>query len=125
MEVKRCSECGREMPADHEPDLCSLCAIGLTPTQSPPAGAQPEEGHRRVIPEGRMLSGVDCPTCHAQFSLADIKHLSCAICGERFTAERMALLLRQAEAKLARIAGVTFKDTGLGRQDWPEDAPIW
>lgn len=125
MDVKLCSECGKELPADFEPEVCSLCAIGLTPARTAIGEDQPAEMQPRVIAEGRLLSGVDCPTCHAQLSLADVKHLNCAICGERFTADVMATLLRQAEAKLARMAGVTFKEAGPDRQDLPEDTPLW
>ena len=73
---------------------------------------------------GRRLSGVFCPECEAEFSLADLKQLNCSICGAKFTPERMANLIRRADFEKARGASES-RETALGEKNWPEDAPLW
>jgi hypothetical protein len=126
METKQCAMCGKELPASYEADRCSLCAIGLTPTQPQPldfreTAARDTETNGR---EGGQLSGVHCPECSAEFSITDLKRLSCDICGAQFTPDRMANIIRYAEAE--RQSGETpIRDLNIEIPKWPDDAPLW
>ena len=126
MSEKRCLDCGKALPADHASAKCSLCAIGLTPPKSYTLDIQKNEDHAMVTgtSSGRVLSGVFCPHCEAEFNLVDLKRLSCSICGAEYTPEKMADLMRVAEQESAPKAK-DFRDTGLGEKTWPEDAPLW
>jgi len=126
METKHCTICGKELPVSYESDRCSLCAIGLTPTQPQPHEARDsaagEEGS--FGREGNQLSGVHCPECSAEFSIMDLKRLSCDICGAQFTPDRMANIIRYAEAE--RQTGESpILDPNFEETKWPEDAPLW
>jgi len=123
MEDKVCKLCGKTLPADYAGDKCSLCAIGLVPVEREPLETATEKAE--VPSEGRQLSGVICPRCDAELTLADLKHLECSICGSVFTAEQLNELIRKAELDRNRLAVTPFRDTGLGEKNWPEDAPIW
>ncbi|MBN2082966.1 hypothetical protein JW859_12275 [bacterium] len=123
MEEKVCKLCGKSLPAGFAEDKCSLCAIGLVPVEREPLEISSER--IEVVSEGRKLSGVTCPHCDAELTLADLKHLECSICGFEFSAEQMNELIRQAELDRSKLTLTPFRDTGLGEKSWPEDAPIW
>ncbi len=97
-------------------DVCSLCAIGLTPAE--PLG-QFDTSSPDYIPEGRVLAGSYCPHCHAEMTLADLSRRSCAICGAPVAPEALS---RPAGPLIAspHIEAPVVRD-----QRWPDDAPLW
>lgn len=127
MGTKHCTVCGKELPADYSSTKCTLCAIGLTPTD-PLAGdfsaSEFEDAGRRPR-DGRELSGVHCPECAAEFSLADIKRLRCDICGAEFTSDRMASIIHFAESQQQDSAEPLTGVPDTEHKRWPDDAPLW
>ena len=119
MQMRKCIQCEKPLPADCVGDKCSLCAIGLVPTT--PLSDELSSYQSPIQVEGRQLSGVECPNCQAELTVADLGHRSCAICGVRFSVERADMLRRgQRVAQLPQ--GII--ETTLGDTRWPEDAPL-
>lgn len=121
--IRRCIQCNKTLPADYAGEKCSLCAIGLIPSPGE-KDPGPEFQYQHVV-EGRQLSGVQCPSCNAELTLADLGYRGCAICGTRFSVERAEMLMREARMKSAHFSLVThYNETTLGDRAWPEDAPL-
>ena len=123
MATRNCKYCGKELPVGATDDKCSLCAIGLIPTDA--AVSAPREKQDSHIVEGRTLSGVHCPGCHAEFSLADVSNCRCSICGAQFSEDRMDQMVRRVRGANRQMPEMALKPTGIGHQSWPDDAPIW
>jgi len=127
MGIKNCTVCGKELPAGYESNQCTLCAIGLTPAEPDAAGLFifESDDFGRGGRDGRELSGVQCPECSAEFSLADIKRLRCDICGAEFTSDRMANIIRFAESQQQDSDKPLTGVHNPGGKSWPDDAPLW
>jgi hypothetical protein len=119
MEVRRCMQCAKPLPADYIGDRCSLCAIGLLPSADT---NESFEAQGRHVVEGRQLSGAHCPFCHAELTLGDLGFRSCAICGAHFSAEKAEMLLRAV--RLPATLSTRVNETTLGDKAWPDDAPL-
>lgn len=125
MQEKRCPACNKALPVDYQGEKCSLCAIGLTPTKTSYIDLKQSSDLELLKPaSGRILSGVFCPQCGAEFNVLDLKRLSCSICGEAFTPKKMAELIRIASSKPVHKFR-TPVNSGAGSKNWPDDAPIW
>jgi hypothetical protein len=127
MGMKHCTVCGKELPANYESNQCTLCAIGLTPADPLAADFRDFEASDAgpIGRDGRELSGIHCPECTAEFSLADIKRLRCDICGAEFTADRMASIIHFAETQQQDSAKPLAGVPGSEHKNWPDDAPLW
>ena len=119
MQQRKCIQCEKPLSADHVGDKCSLCAIGLLPSAPVDSGFDYQAQH---IVEGRVLSGVICPQCYAELSLADLSARSCAICGGVFTHDRLQIMLRDARTR--RDTPLPAPDASYSAHIWPEDAPL-
>lgn len=94
--------CDKVLPVEYASSLCSLCRVGLTPSTA--TGWNIGRGEPPMVIQGRELSGIPCPMCNAELTQADLDHLSCALCSEEFTPERMRILRNQAITRKSRIA---------------------
>jgi len=120
-----CKHCGKELPEGSTGEVCSLCSIGLIPN-APEQTAQPAGDFQSShAVQGRTLSGVHCPGCHAEFSLADINNCHCSICGAQFSEDRMDQLVNRVRIEARQMPEMAVKPTEIGHQAWPDDAPIW
>ena len=118
--MKRCSTCNKELPDTYAGNLCSLCAIGLTPAE--PIFEEPEDHQVSYQVEGRALSGTYCPQCKAELTLADLSKRSCAICGSTIALEllRVAPIPEQVDQD-----SISSQVSPVQGTRWPDDAPLW
>lgn len=124
MANKKCIYCNKELPEGTDINVCSLCAIGLIPAM--PADdtvSIPQQATQAV--EGRQLSGVHCPGCNAEFSLADISNCHCSICGAVFSPERINALVNASQFEQHKLPDMSVRTNELGVKSWPDDAPLW
>jgi hypothetical protein len=120
MSERHCIQCAKPLPATYGGDKCSLCSIGLLPASG--SALLERESQTVHVVEGRKLSGVPCPQCHAELTMADLGFCSCAICGTHFSRERAEALLIASRHKLHYVT--PFVDSTLGDRAWPDDAPL-
>ena len=123
MARKKCIHCNKELPEGTDINVCSLCAIGLIPATPVDETVEiPSEAKGAV--EGRQLSGVHCPACQAEFSLADISNCHCSICGAQFSPERINALVNSSKYEQT-VPDMSVRTNELGVKSWPDDAPLW
>lgn len=116
MEVRHCKSCGKQLAPASNGDVCSLCAIGLTPAEPLDLSAAARADN---VPAGRILAGSYCPHCHAEMTLADLSRRACSICGAPVAPEAMRL-------HSGPLVASAPKDGQAARdQRWPDDAPLW
>lgn len=102
MSIKRCRLCNKELPFDSEQEVCSLCCVGLTPTSTP--GWDLSRDEPPMVIQSRQLTGIQCPRCSSELTQADVQHLACAICGAKFSTERLRALQQMAITRRSQIA---------------------
>ena len=114
--MKNCATCGKGLPEDYRSEQCSLCAIGLRPTTDFETNAPAN------VASGRKLADIECPTCLADLSDADISKRSCSICGSQLPAYIVDLApIRPDDPLLIKAA----RESGSQVRHWPKDAPLW
>jgi hypothetical protein len=114
---KHCTTCGKPLPPDFTGEQCSLCRVGLAPVRA--AEAPPAQ----IEYEGRVLSGMFCPSCSAELSIADLTLGRCAICNSVVSA---ATAINTPYQPLLDELGRPLGHASRGNQKvWPEDAPLW
>ncbi len=114
---KHCTTCGKMLPPESAGEQCSLCRVGLAPVRAVDPPATPQEF------EGRVLSGMYCPSCSAELSVADLTLGCCAICNSVVSA---GTALATPHQPLLDELGKPLGRRNQGSQKvWPEDAPLW
>jgi len=124
MKAKVCRQCKKVLPPGYASDLCSLCAVGFVPLQ-PANEHEPQPDH--IIVEGRVLSGVNCPACGAEFTRADFSRRSCSLCGAFYTTERLQQLSLAAKQQSEFLSQqpINAPEDASAVKSWPDDAPLW
>jgi hypothetical protein len=114
---KNCKTCGKPLPLGYDGEQCSLCKVGLAPVRMVETMRSAQEY------EGRILSGMFCPGCSAELSVADLTLGRCAICNSIINANTAISTPFQPVAD--DLPGSLRHTNQVGQKVWPDDAPLW